>query len=243
MSVTSELSEQDRARLRLEEEYRHEVRKSLEALHTDHSAKARLWSLLNSSFGVWLLSAFFITGLGGLYAKYESAHAEELSNLQAIERLDLEIEYRWSEGLQRLYLVKVEMATLPVDQRPSIVRIRIRNILTSFYLDPKIGLPALYPEFKEFSTLAAIAELRRRLPLDVKVVSHESSVLLPLDEQPLRVVELALMKLSGLPSWMNDNESALDDPEKVAKYLQEMRPKRWSDHFYFTDCPSSTPSC
>jgi hypothetical protein len=51
------LNDDDKIRIRLEESYRTQVRKQAEK---EAESKKKLWAFVNSSFGIWLLSAIFI---------------------------------------------------------------------------------------------------------------------------------------------------------------------------------------
>ncbi|HYX72818.1 MAG TPA: hypothetical protein VE732_08605, partial [Nitrososphaera sp.] len=80
------LTEDEKEKIKLEEEYRFEVRNQLQTANQKESSN--LWSFLNSSFGLWLLSAIFITGAGFLYTNYQNSRAESLKNEEIIQKLD-----------------------------------------------------------------------------------------------------------------------------------------------------------
>jgi hypothetical protein len=85
------LSDEDRGRLRAEEIFRAEVQRSLCA---PKSQLQRLLAFLNSSLGLWILSALFITGLSTTYSAWSAKQAERRRSEDAIRRLDIEIAHR-----------------------------------------------------------------------------------------------------------------------------------------------------
>lgn len=58
----------------------------------------RLWQFLNSSFGLWLFSAVFLSGATWLYTKLTGEAESMKIRTNAISRLDQEITYRLSFG-------------------------------------------------------------------------------------------------------------------------------------------------
>ena len=95
------LSDSDRERLRLEEVFRSEIRSSLEKPQT---RGAKIWRFLNSSLGVFLLSAVFVTGLSTLVTSCVASHQREAQSRETIRRLDIEIGQR----LQQLPILLAE---------------------------------------------------------------------------------------------------------------------------------------
>jgi len=53
-----------------------------------------LWVFVNSSFGLWFLSAIFLSGTGASYAVWQQRLADNRATRNTIERLDMEISYR-----------------------------------------------------------------------------------------------------------------------------------------------------
>src|SRR5215831_14500668 len=56
-----------------------------------------LWTFLNSSLGLWLLSAVFITGAGTLYTAWKTSFDQKKQRRETADRLDFEIGYRFSQ--------------------------------------------------------------------------------------------------------------------------------------------------
>jgi hypothetical protein len=93
------LPEEEKNRIRAEEIFRYEVRREIEARRPKDSNGKRLWSLLNSTFGVWLLSSVVLGGLTFAYTIYQQQSAEEMRKAQAERRLKEEIIGRVTSGL------------------------------------------------------------------------------------------------------------------------------------------------
>ncbi|MCI0561610.1 MAG: hypothetical protein MN733_24235 [Nitrososphaera sp.] len=237
------LSDEDRQNIRLEELYRHEVRKELDAHTGSKRFSSRSWNFLNSSFGLWFLSALFISGFGSLYAQYQTGIDERLKNIDTVAKLDLEIEHRLSQALQRLYIVQREAEQGNTESTTMMVQQRVLEVLESFRQAPESGTTSLYPEFANLSTLAVLAELRRRLPADRRKEINGIVLISPGQERPRGEVEDVLSTVSGIPVWVKDHPDDLSDPRMVAAHiLKEVRLSRWSNHFYFTDCKND-PFC
>jgi len=93
------LLEEEKNRIRAEEIFRYEVRREIEARRPKDSGGKRLWSLVNSTFGVWLLSSVVLGGLTFAYTMYQQQSAEKMRKAQAERRLKEEISGRVSNGL------------------------------------------------------------------------------------------------------------------------------------------------
>jgi len=74
-----QLSDEEKERIRLEETYRHEIRKSLE---DSKPKKGRIFKILNSPFVIWVLSAIILSGITSMYARY--AAKAEASKAQSV---------------------------------------------------------------------------------------------------------------------------------------------------------------
>ncbi|MGB7745982.1 MAG: hypothetical protein WBN75_01675 [Verrucomicrobiia bacterium] len=89
-----------RAGIRAEEIYRSEVRQELDAKADEaKSSTDRLWTALNSSFVLWLLSSVVVSGIAAGYTGWQNHHAKTKANRELIEKLDTEISNRIYEAL------------------------------------------------------------------------------------------------------------------------------------------------
>jgi hypothetical protein len=77
----------------------------------DEDKPLSVWKFLNSSFALWLLSAVFITGIGSAFTQWQAQTAEDRKNKEQIERIDLEISYRFSELLLQIDDLRTSVRT------------------------------------------------------------------------------------------------------------------------------------
>ena len=224
------LDESERTKIRLEEEYRYEVRNKLQ--ETPNKKVSTLWIFLNSSFGLWLLSAICITGLGGLYTQWQNAkteqfkkseldHAEQLKTQQTIERLDSEIGYRLSQ-------IQVRLNTL-AHSSPNSRKDGVIEVLNSVSQPPGKSYFAAYPEYSDYSLIALVAELRRY------VVGEGRDAL-----------DRILADLTGIYVLMEVEKVDLENIFRVAAVINKkfISRSRWFDTgYYFMDCSEKSPLC
>jgi hypothetical protein len=226
------LTDEERQRIQLEEQYRLEVCKQLEQ---EKPKPSRSWTFLNSTFTLWLLSAVVITWAGTLYTQsqnrrieaqkaQDAAKSEAAKNKELVERLDLEIGYRLSQ-------VQINLVSLVTDWgtkktrftfRPGMSEKEVREIIDSLSQPSSKKFPPLYQEFSSFSTLALIAELRRHVPPEQKA---------ELDQ--------VLADLSGVYVYLDVHEIQVSDVHGVGTALYNgFTIGRWrAGMFYFADCP------
>jgi hypothetical protein len=226
------LTETERIKIRLEEQFRLEIRSQLEEKGRKPS---KLWTFLNSSFGLWLLSAIIVTWAGSIYAHWQAGRADREKALQAqnvenarnkelVERLDLEIAYRFSEfQINLVYLVNDwggKGTHYPF--RPGKGEKDVKRAIDSLLQPPQKEYQPLYPEFSNLSTLALIAELRRHVP-----------------PQEKRDLDQVIADLSGIYVFLEVRKIRTDDVYAVGKAVfNSMLLPRWSaGNFYFSDCP------
>ena len=107
-----ELEDSTRAKILLEERYRSEIRTQIQQTEAKDKKKP-VMAFLNSSFGLWALSALFVTGAGSLYTQWHASQQEsqkkqeqdrsESKALTALHhRMEMEVSHRMSETLIRL---------------------------------------------------------------------------------------------------------------------------------------------
>src|ERR1041385_2688067 len=187
-SSATQLVESDRARIRLEETYRAEIRSALGSAQTGRS---RTWTFLNSNLGLWLLSAVFITGFGALYNSWQhdrdierTRQERQTENLRitrdreardlqarrsAIDRLDREISYRMSRTLYVLALLETRDTRYTLwqtsqhgsayDSSKARQKLLTESLLS---LTAPAGpqSPPLYADYTTYTLAALITELR-----------------------------------------------------------------------------------
>lgn len=228
------LSDDEKAVLREQEVFRKAIRDELSP-PKPKSPKERAWEVLNSNFGMWLLSAVLLSGLGTLYTRHqtevdearksaesERAESRRLSELR--DRLRLDISFRLSTALSRLNEIdKTQNRIALQDQKKSIQR-----ALAPLALPASDSAPPLFPEFKAFSGIALVAELRRHVPDGEK-----------------QLLKKILAGTSGLvaETYSEQPTEARTAREVGALLLNNMRDPAWDNGFPFTDCPDQNPFC
>jgi hypothetical protein len=151
------LSEVDRERLRLEEVFREEVRKTLQQPKTTGQ---RVFDFFNSSLGVFILSAILLGGLSAAATKWFENHQRHAQERETIRRLDIEIAYRLDQ--------------LPILASGVITYTQLHTakgaILGKAEYHPQVGklgeFEPIFPEFLGRTLFFLIWELQRTLPPD-----------------------------------------------------------------------------
>lgn len=85
------LSDADRERVRLEEVFREEVRKTLEKPKT---SRRKVYDFFNSSLGIFILSSILLASLSAGVTKWLESNQREAQARETIRRLDIEIAHR-----------------------------------------------------------------------------------------------------------------------------------------------------
>jgi hypothetical protein len=243
---TAGLSEVERVRIREEEQLRFEVRQSFEKA-AEQARRSRLGAFLNSSLGLWLLSAIFITGAGAVYQRCEAELSGRRVRLDAIARLDREISYRLSETLGLLKSADghwdFQTAKFGIDPgKPPSTDVARRlavesygdaqRIAASLSSSPDSAEPAvyppLYPQFASYSTPALMAELATLVP--------------PAEQKSIDESRAKVTALHGGIGVVRPNSSAA---EQVASFLLRavMLPRWRNKSFLYTTCGESEPFC
>jgi len=217
--------------IQLEENYRSTIREELEKAA---KPKNRVSGFLNSGFGLWLLSALFVSAAGSVYTDYqtraraeaqatEAKRAEEKKIKELTQRIDLEISYRMSLALARLEAANRDQPTSGARLHQS-----VKTALEPLTRPMGDSMPPLFPEFRAYSGLALIAELRRHVP----------------DGEGLRLRKV-LASLTGLVATVDAGQSGRPrSAHNVAgDLISIMKSARWDNGFHYTDCSKENPFC
>lgn len=238
--IKASLTPEDRARIRLEEMYRAEVRDTMKLVVRPRS---RAWTFFNSNLGLWLLSAIFISGLGTLFTMWQHTrdlqHAKEEKAAEAqrvlhdrqtqeiaarriaVDRLDREISYRLSRTLQILSLVytRNEMARTgggggsPFNSREARTKL-VNECLSWLTTAPQADSPPLYADYATYTLGALITELRKNID----------------DPAELKRIDESLARLSEFTLQLAHDGA---DPESAAGYadviFHGLLIPRWKD--------------
>jgi hypothetical protein len=234
----SGLSPEEMDRIQKEELFRSKVRKEVEDLAAQSETVGTLgsiWSFLNSNFGLWLLSAVVISGLGTLYSNHQAKLADETAQLasqrsakaatnELYERLTIEISFRLSSALATLHEAEKLDATKAAKERQR----ETTRALALFFLPATDQAPPLFPDFKSYSGVALIAEMRRHAPIGEK--------------QQLKEILASASTLLYETSFPGRNLDA--GPREVAGVLLEkLQYPKWDNGFPYTDCSKEMPFC
>lgn len=65
------------------------------------------WQFINSNFGLWFLTALLITGAGSLFTWHQNLKANDRRRTDLVEKLDLEIGYRYFEVMNHLWKLSI----------------------------------------------------------------------------------------------------------------------------------------
>jgi len=181
-----------------------------------------IWKFLNSSFGLWLLSAVFITGIGSLYTQQKAAEEEKRKREEIVEKLDLEISFRYSQVLKRLWeLSTKDQSNLQL--APNATAEDVRKAVVTLTERQANELDPMYPEFGNYGLVTLYAELSRHLV-----------------GQQRTQVETSLARLTGGAF----GEVDLSNLKAVASRVQSLILPRWKGSwFYYVDCSLETPIC
>lgn len=241
-----ELDQNRKARIFAEEAYRSEVRKQLDAEKADKADKAdkdgNLKKFLNSAFGLWLLSAIFISGAGAMYQNYQKRAdeakveaqqkvAEASANRLAIERLDIEISFRVSQALLRLSTISEQVAAQMRDRPEAEQKLEEANFtfgtIQRLASATKSDKETLYPEHVSYSVPTLLTELRRRVP-----------------ESDRPAIDRSLAALGALASKAS-YDKAIPVPLQAGTALQSqvILPRWKGGSFHYVSCSSQQPFC
>jgi hypothetical protein len=238
--MTDVLTQTDKQRIQEEERFRSAIRKEL-SLSSDPLINKKkwyesAWAAVNSNFGIWFLSAVLLTGVGKVYTdhqnsvqeqakKREGEQAEEWRTKEISDRLTLEISFRFSNVMSRLHATSIRFGeTLDEKSQAAIV-----EALEPLVRPATDAVPPLFPEFKSYSGLALVAELRRH-------------VVGPATKENLKDT---LAKTSGLMYEVigESNHKHRSARAVAGLLLERMRNPRWNNGFPYTDCSIETPFC
>lgn len=132
------LSLKEKRRIKSEEEFK-------ASLKRDHKPN-KLWTILNSSFIIWLLSAIVLGGLTSFYAAWQQSLKDE----EAIHKLDLEIDARFEASERALPFGELQKAPY---------------YPANFLLLPPGADKAIQPEFANRNIKSLLYELNAKLPI------------------------------------------------------------------------------
>ncbi len=159
------LTDEEKSRIRLEETFRLEVRRELEATAPRPTLAARGWSLLNSSFVLWFFSSVVISLITVLYTAHQNNHAAEVQKAELVRKLDNEISNRAFQALQGLRISELNIRNGTTHTTPDGIYTYVVQYLDNFFIhnQQNPGDFSVYPEFRERSFRSLLVEMRNTL--------------------------------------------------------------------------------
>lgn len=231
------LTPEEILRIKQEEALRAEIRKELtppEPL-TDDKWQQKIWKLLNSTFGIWFLSSVVVAVAVHFYNENEASRRERETQRKEQEaesrrtrdvygRITIEIAYRLSSTMTRLKAVSEKFGQrLDAESQHA-----ISKAFDPLRKPAGEENPPLFPEYKSYSGVALIAELRR----------HAGEA----ERQTLTEI---LAKTSG---FIEETVRDKIRPERPASHValelrRRMSYSRWDIGFPYVACPDTNPFC
>jgi hypothetical protein len=181
-----------------------------------------LWTFLNSSFGLWLLTAIFVTGIGSLYTKFQGDVAAQRADSERAAKEDIEISYRYSQLL--VFLADLRSSLRRTDTDESQQRIK-ETLWSAMQAGPGI-YNGVYSEFDKYSLLSLEVDFRRTL----HSIGYAGNDLDALDKS-----------ISHIASLSTENQT---DPAKAAASILRAILPRWKNTgFPYVSCSEESPFC
>lgn len=141
------LSEEEKTRLRSEEIFREEVRKSLAP---KERSEQKLLAFLNSSFGIWLLSSVVLATFTAAWSYGSTERQRHKVREERISKIQTELSYRIGEASERLRLFES-------DEDRFYIGYALSPLTSALSMSSKAG-SAIYPEFNERSARSLLVE-------------------------------------------------------------------------------------
>lgn len=220
------LTDEEKEKIKLEEAYRAEVREFYKTKAPKKSFLSFIPRFFNSALGLWLLSAIFLTGGVKLYEDYKADKADIRKTNEEIDKLELEIGYRYSKVLVNLYDLSFDslQPQLSRDQRIE----EVRRVALGIGESKNSENIFLFTEYSNWSLLALLAEENRLLEHLGKNTDGINRV---------------IGHVSGLKLFYEVRNVDFTNVEKVAGNIQEeLWLSRWKNGgFYFSEGSMKMP--
>lgn len=220
------LTDLEKQRIQLEESYRTELKQLLNPKE-QKSFWNKISSFLNSAFGLWLLSAIFISGGVKLYEDYKAKQTDITKQNESISRLDNEIGYRYSRFLVRLFEL-TDKNPVSVSLSKKFKSSDVKKLALSLNSTKNSAEDFLYSEYSNYSLLTLIAEEKRIL--EKSKTGYED-------------VDQVISHITGLEVFYEVRKVDYSDIKGLAIAVEEfLILQRWKNNsFYFLDGNESNP--
>jgi hypothetical protein len=152
------LTKEDQERIRQEEIFRQEVRESLQEAKRPYAVGGRIWAIVNTSFGIWLLSTIVVGLFSWAYTNWEQRRSKQHEQNELIRKLDVEIPVRLqtSESL-------FDSASRAAGYYSAMRSLRV----------PPDAI-IVFPEFRDRPITALLSELLQQVPAAEKAEINEA---------------------------------------------------------------------
>jgi len=220
------LTDQEKEKIKLEEAYRNEVREYFKTKAPKKSFLSFIPRFFNSAFGLWLLSAIFLPGAVKFYEDYKAEMVDVKRTNEEIDKLELEIGYRYSQVLVNLYDLSIDSLQPQISRDYRIEE--VRRAALSIGESKNAENTFLYTEYSKWSLLALLAEEKRLLQHLGKDTDS---------------IDRVIGHISGLKVFYEVRKVDFADVEKVAGNIQEeLWLSRWKNGgFYFSEGSMKMP--
>lgn len=214
------LSEQEKKRIEVVETYKFEVKDKLEYQKARKFGLGMVYSFFNSKFGLWVLSAIFVSGGVKVYDDYKVKQENEKTRGEIIEKLDNEISYKFDRVLASLELIKEKEPEGVWDQEFTTME-EAKNFALGINKDSGQEENYLYEEFKYWSLLALMVEQNRQLKhLGIKDAELEE----------------VIRQLNEMSKFFENKQVNFEDLKSIQKIIREnLVLGRWKSNSLFSD--------
>jgi hypothetical protein len=211
------LSEEEEKRIKLIETYKYEVRDKLETEKAKKFGIDKVFSFFNSKFGLWVLSAIFVSGGVKVYDDYKVKQENEKTRGEIIEKLDSEISYKFNKVMADLEGLKENGdAREMLMSKGDYAREFALNMDKGSGQEPSF----LYEEYKHWSLLALVVEQNRQL-----------NYLGKRDPE----LEVVIEHLNKLSHFFEGNGINYEDIDSIQEVIQEnLVISRWKSNRLFS---------
>lgn len=214
------LSEEEKKRIEVVETYKFEVKDKLEYQKARKFGLGMVYSFFNSKFGLWVLSAIFVSGGVKVYDDYKVKQENEKTRGEIIEKLDNEISFKFDRVLASLELIKEKEPEGVWDQEFSTME-EAKNFALGINKDSGKEEKYLYEEFKNWSLLALMVEQNRQL----KHLGIQDTEL-----------EGVIRQLNEMAKIFENRQVNYEDIKSIQKIIREnLVLGRWKSNSLFSD--------
>lgn len=156
------LSEEEKNRIEAVETYKFEIKDKLETEKAKKFGLGKVFAFFNSKFGLWVLSAIFVSGGVKVYDDYKVKQQNEKTRGEIIEKLDNEISYKFDRVLVTLEQIIQKDSIIDLEQQFASLE-EVKKFVLGINMESRKEEVYLYEEFKNWSLLALIVEQNRQL--------------------------------------------------------------------------------